>query len=229
MIVIWVILYGIMYSVSEKYSKSFGATHLLTLFTTMLYIVVLFIFLKKRNRLSAFGLCLPKCFRITDIGWLVPLLAMSFANIYFQRDQTIFKNSWIMFILMLLTVFLEELLFRGYLLAYLLEHYGAINKWIVMIVSSVLFGMFHIVNLFQGANILYTLVQMACACGIGLCLCVLVLKYKSILPGTIIHYLINITSHDIGKTNYHVLLCFLIISVLYAFYAVLLNRKFNTL
>lgn len=228
-IVIWVILYGIIYSFSENFSKLFGENHILTVFATMLYLVALYIFLKKQNKLSVYGLCLPKYWRKNDIGWLMPLLAFPFANIYLQRDQTILQNSWIIFILTLFTVFLEELLFRGYLLTYILGKCGIVNKWIAMIVSSILFGMFHIVNLFQGADLLYTIIQMLCACGIGLCLCVLVLKYKSILPGTIIHYLINITSSDVRKSGNHVLLCFLILSVSYIFYAFLLNRKLRPL
>jgi membrane protease YdiL (CAAX protease family) len=229
MSVIWIIIYGIIYSFSEKISKSFGESHILTVFAIMLYIAILYIFLRKQKRLSVYGLCFPKYWRKKDIGWLMPLLTFSLVNIYLQvNNQTMLQNSWIMFILMLFTVFLEELLFRGYLLVYLFEKCGIDNKWIGMIISSVLFGMFHIVNLFQGADILYTMIQMLCACGIGLCLCVLVSKYKSIFPGTIIHYLINITSFDIGKSNYIVLSCFLILSILYIFYACLLNRKLIT-
>lgn len=229
MSVIWIMIYGIMYSFSEKFSKSFGENHILTVFTIMIYIVALYIFLKKRKRLSTYGLCLPKYWRKKDIGWLMPLLTFSFANMYLQENQTILQNSWIMFILMLFTVFLEELLFRGYLLVYLLEKCGIDNRWIGMIVSSFLFGMFHIVNIFQGADILYTMIQMLCACGIGLCLCVLVSQYKSIFPGTIIHYLFNITSFDMQKSNNKVLLIFLILSVLYIFYAYLLNWKWRTI
>ena len=229
MSVIWIIIYGIIYSFSEKFSESFGENHTLTVFAIMLYIVALCLFLKKRKKLSIYGLCIPKHWRKKDIGWLMPLLTFPFANMYLQQgNQTMLQNSWIMFILMLFTVFLEELLFRGYLLVYLLEKCRINNKWIRMIVSSALFGIFHIVNIFQGADILYTMIQMLCACGIGLCLCVLVSHYKSIIPGTIIHYLINVTSFDMGKSNYNVLLCFSILSVLHIFYACVLNRKLRT-
>ena len=228
-VVIWVILYGIIYSFSEYCSNLFGVNHILTIFATMLYIVALLIFLKKQKRLSVYGLCLPKYWRESNIGWLIPLLTFPLANIYLQRDQTIFQNSWIIFILTLFTVFLEEFFFRGYLLAYLWRKFGTRSKWIGMIVSSLLFGMFHIVNLFQGADLLYTLIQMLCACGVGLCLCVLVLKYKSIFPGIIIHFLINITSSDIGKSGYPVLLCFFVLSALHVFYAFLLDKKLRTL
>lgn len=228
-IVIWIIIYGIIFSFSEKTSQSFGEDHILTLFAIMLYLVALYLFLKKRKRLSVYSLCFPKDWRKKDIGWLIPLLTFSFANVYLRGNQTMLQSSWVMFLLMLFTVFLEELLFRGYLMVYLSEKCGVDNKWIRMIVSSVLFGMFHIVNLFQGADILYTMIQMLCAFGIGLCLCVLVSHYKSIFPGTIIHYLINITSFDMGKSNYNVLLCFFILSVLHIFYAFLLNRKLRAI
>lgn len=229
MSVIWIILYGIIYSVSEKISKSFGENHILTVFAILFYIVALYVFLKRQKRLSVYGLSFPKIWSKTDIGWLMPFLIFPLANIYLQENKTMLQNSWIMFILMLFTVFLEELLFRGYLFVYLIEKCGIHNKWIGMIVSSVLFGMLHIVNLFQGADFLYTIVQMFCACGIGLCLCVLVSKYNSIFPGVIIHYLINITSFNMEKSNYHVLLCFFILSVFYIFYACLLNRKLRTI
>lgn len=229
MSVIWIMIYGIIYSFSEKYSKLFGENHILTVFAIMLYIVVLYMFLKKRKRLSVYGICFPKYWRKKDVGWLIPLLSFPFANMYLQGNQTMLQNSWIMFLLMLFTVFLEELLFRGYLLVYLLEKCGIDNKWIGMIISSVLFGMFHIVNIFQGADILYTMIQMLCAFGIGLCLCVLVSQYKSIFPGTIVHYLINITSFDMEKSNYHVLFFFIILSVLHISYAFLLKWKWRTI
>lgn len=226
---IWIMMYGIIYSFSERFSKLFGENHILTVFAIMLYIVVLNIFLKKRKRLSVYGICFPKHWRKKDIGWLMPLLSFPFINMYLKGNQTMLQNSLITFLLMLFTVFLEELLFRGYLLVYLFEKYGIDNKWIGMIISSVLFGMFHIVNLFQGADISYTMIQMLCACGIGLCLCVLVAHYKSIFPGVIVHYLINITSFDMEKSNYHVLLFFFILSVLHIFYACLLKWKWRTI
>ncbi|GKX65161.1 CPBP family intramembrane glutamic endopeptidase [Inconstantimicrobium mannanitabidum] len=229
MSVIWIVIYGIIYSYSEKFSELFGENHILTVFLIMLYIGALYMFLKKQKRLSVYGLCFPKYWRKKDVGWLMPLLSFPFANMYLQRNQTMLQNSWIMFLLMLFTVFLEELLFRGYLLVYLFEKCGIDNKWIGMIISSVLFGMFHIVNIFQGADILYTMIQMLCACGIGLCLCVLVSQYKSIFPGTIVHYIINITSFDMEKSNYHVLLFFFILSVLHIFYACLLKWKWRTI
>ena len=229
MSVIWIMIYGIIYSFSEKFSKLFKENHILTVFAIMLYIIALYIFLKKRKRLSAYGICFPKYWRKKDIVWLMPLLSFPFANMYLQGNQTMLQNSLITFLLILFTVFLEELLFRGYLLVYLFEKYGINNKWFGMIISSVLFGIFHIVNLFQGADILYTIIQMFCACGTGLCLCVLVSQYKSIFPGTIIHYLINITSLYVEKSNYYVLLFFFILSVLHIFYACLLNWKWRTI
>lgn len=228
-VIIWVILYGAIYSFSENCFKLFGDNHILTVFATMLYIVALYIFLNRHHKLSTYGLCLPKYWRKNEIGWLMPLLAFPFANIYLQRDPTILQKSWIIFILTLFTAFWEELLFRGYLLTYILRKCGIVNKWIAMIVSSILFGIFHLVNLFQGADLLYTMIQALCACGIGLCLCVLVLKYKSILLGTIIHYLINITSSDVSKSSNNVLFCFMILSVFYIFYAFLLNKKMRPL
>lgn len=228
MSVIWIVIYGITYSFSEKFSELFGESHILIIFPIILYIVVLYMFLKKRKRLSVYGLSFPKYCRKKDIGWLMPLLIFPFANMYLQGTKTMLHNSLIMLLPMLFTVFLEELLFRGYLLVYL-EKCGIDNKWIGMIISSVLFGMFHIVNIFQGADILYTMIQMLCAFGIGLCLCVLVSQYKSIFPGTIVHYLINITSFDMEKSNYHVLLFFFILSVIHIFYACLLKWKWRTI
>lgn len=222
-------IYGIIYSFSEKFSKLFGENHILTVFTIMIYIIVLYIFLKKRNMLSVYGICLPKYWTKRDIGWLIPLLSFPFANMYLQGNQTMIQNSWIMFLLMLFTVFLEELLFRGYLLVYFFDKCGNDSKWIGIIISSVLFGMFHIVNLFQGADIVYTMIQILCACAIGLCLCMLVSQYKSIFPGTIVHYIINITSLHMEKSNYHVLVFFFILSVLHIFYACLLNWKWRTI
>lgn len=225
MSVIWIAVYGIIFSFSDKFPPLLGEAHLLTVFAVMLYLAALYLFLKKRKRLSGYGLCLPNYWRKKEIGWLIPLLSFSFANLYFSGSQIMLRNSWVMLLLMLFTVLLEELLFRGYLLVFLLEKCGIKSKTIGMIVSSALFGVFHLVNLFQGANILYTIVQMLCAFGLGLCLCVLVSRYQSLFPGVILHYWINLTSFDMGNRNNYILLFFFILSVFYIFYAGLLNRK----
>ena len=62
------------------------------------------------------------------------------------------------------------------------------------LISSLTFGLGHIVNLLNGAALLPTLLQLCYACAIGLLFTVLFQKSGSLLPGILTHSLLNALS-----------------------------------
>lgn len=86
--------------------------------------------------------------------------------------------------------FIEEMLFRGFLFRMMEKD----NLKSAMIVSSITFGLGHIVNLLNGREMLSTLFQMCYAIILGYMLVIIFYKSKSIIPCVGFHALINALS-----------------------------------
>lgn len=83
----------------------------------------------------------------------------------------------------LLVGFVEETYFRGMILRALLIR----GPWQAVIISSLLFGMLHLLNVAGGANLAATLLQVVYAVAIGLMYAALALRTQTILPLIVIH------------------------------------------
>ena len=92
---------------------------------------------------------------------------------------------------MILVGFVEEMIFRGFLLRAMLSE----NKPVVAIsVSAVTFGIGHIINLFTGQAGFETVVQIFFAISWGFILTMVCYKSGSIIPCIIAHSLIDVLS-----------------------------------
>ncbi len=83
----------------------------------------------------------------------------------------------------------EELFFRGYLLEYLRRR----GDTFAIVVASVLFALFHLVNWSAEPDVMYIVLQVLCAFFASVCYCVLVIRTGSILPAMGLHILTNYT------------------------------------
>jgi len=118
-----------------------------------------------------------------------------FGNYIFDLD-VIFGNpgtsisiyGWFIFIIMLIPGFWEEISFRGVISTLNLRKY---SRTTVLIVVSILFGLFHFFNLLAGANLVSTGIQVIYAALLGFLFGYLFIKTKSLIPSIILHYLIN--------------------------------------
>ncbi len=139
--------------------------------------------------------------RPVQIVWMVVALAVALNNLpwlsWLNGDCTfalVAKGTGAVFLLYCLAVGLfEEIVFRGLLFPCLIEAFSKTKKGLVMafVISSVLFGVAHLGNLFVGAGIGDTLLQTVYSTLIGgLCAFVL-LKTKNIVCPSLIHILYN--------------------------------------
>jgi membrane protease YdiL (CAAX protease family) len=83
--------------------------------------------------------------------------------------------------------FIEEIIFRGFLFKMMEKN----NAKMAIIISSVTFGIGHIVNLLNGADFVPTLMQICCAISIGYLFVIIFYKSKSLIPCIITHSLVN--------------------------------------
>ena len=87
--------------------------------------------------------------------------------------------------------FAEELIFRGFLFKAMLKD-GSVKT--AIIVSSITFGLGHIVNLFIGQDLVETLMQMFFAVAVGFIFTMAFYKGGSLWPCILAHSLIDVFS-----------------------------------
>jgi len=96
--------------------------------------------------------------------------------------------GWFLFILMLIPGIWEEVSFRGVISTLNLRKY---SRTTVLIVVSILFGLFHFFNLLAGSPLVFTGIQVIYASLLGFLFGYLFIKTKSLIPSIILHYLID--------------------------------------
>ncbi|MCG2417808.1 CPBP family intramembrane metalloprotease [Aequorivita sp. F47161] len=102
-------------------------------------------------------------------------------------------NLMLLLIGCLIVGFAEEYLFRGLLQSLFLNKYGLRKNGILIsiLLSSILFGLFHLLNLTRNDNVGQVLIQVVFATFIGFFFGVMVLKTNRLNPLAITHGLIN--------------------------------------
>ena len=108
-------------------------------------------------------------------------------NIETAWESILPPTSWSLSYAIIPGIF-EEVAFRGLIITILLTKYKS-NTTIV--VSSLLFGLAHSVNILFGQDMLITLGQLGFAFIIGILLAYIVLKTNSLIPTILMHYLVD--------------------------------------
>lgn len=122
---------------------------------------------------------------------------------------------------MVLIGFLEEIIFRGFLFQMMAK--DSIKA--AVIVTSITFGIGHIINLLNGAELVPTLLQICYAIATGYLFAVILVKSKSLWPQIITHSVVNalsIFNTENFVTAYISPVILIIVPLIYAAY---LNKK----
>jgi membrane protease YdiL (CAAX protease family) len=114
--------------------------------------------------------------------------------------------------------FLEEIIFRGFLFQMLAKD----NIKTAIIVTSLTFGVGHIINLLNGADLIPTLIQICYATATGYLFAIILYKGKSLWPCIITHIVVNSLS-IFNTTTVSVLnnigpIALIVVSLSYAIY-----------
>lgn len=183
-----------------------------------LFLIVLMILLK---RLSYYGMC-----RIVDPKkylYFLPLVLITSVNLWNGININNSKTEILFYILTMINVgFIEEIIFRGFLFKMMEKD----NVKVAIIVTSLTFGIGHVINLLNGADIIQTLLQICYAVSIGYLFVIIFYKSKSIIPCIIAHSLTNalsIFNIDNSLSLYIAPIFLIIVPIIYAFY---INKKF---
>ena len=195
----WIIAYCVLMSVGDALSALIGIEKSVTLAIGILLSVVLLLFLKKNGLFSDYGLCLPRSSAKSMLYYL-PIIAMMSANLWYGVTFNYGALETVLYVLAMLCVgFLEEIIFRGLLF----EAMRKDNVKAAIIVSSITFGIGHIINLINGsgAELLPNLLQVIYATAAGFMFVMMYYKSKSLLICMVAHGIFNGLSAFANEAN----------------------------
>ena len=188
----WIIAYVLLASAGDNISVDLGIGKIVTLPILIAMSAGLYFFVRKNGLTEKYGLCRPKL-PAAKMLYYIPLLVLLTANLWYGVAMNLSLLETVLYILSMFCVgFLEELIFRGLLFQAMAKD-GVKSA---IIVSSVTFGIGHIVNLVNGsgAELLSNLLQVMYAVAIGFAFVMLYWKTKSLLPCIIVHSVFNALS-----------------------------------
>ena len=221
--VAWIIAYCVLMSVGDALSAWLGIEKSVTLATGLLLSAILLLFLKKNGLFSDYGLCAPKT-SARSMLYYVPVFIMLTANLWYGVTLNYGALETTLYILAMLCVgFLEEIIFRGLLF----EAMRKDNVKAAIIVSSVTFGIGHIINLINGsgAELIPNILQVVYATAAGFMFVMMYYKSKSLLVCIATHGIFNALSvfaNEVNATNEMRILTALLLTVITGSYALYL-------
>ena len=188
--VLWIVIYVLGFGNADNLSEAIVIPKLLTVLVGGILSLLLWNFFRKNNLKEAFGLC-PVRGNSRDYLYYLPLIAISSVNFWNGLTlQAEFLTILLHILSMCCVAFLEEAIFRGLLFRGLCRQNITTAIW----VSSLTFGVGHIVNLLMGEPVIPTLLQLVYASAIGFCYTVLFHTGGSLIPCILSHAFVNATS-----------------------------------
>ena len=181
------ILLIVLYVVINSYCmQNFGLTDYRSTIINTVFSLVLLLFVVSIKRVSYYGLTKVK--NLKGYLYFIPLLLIVSTNLWTGININHAPSEIVFHILTMLNIgFLEEIIFRGFLFKMMEKD----NVKSAIVVSSITFGIGHVVNLLNGADLIPTLMQMCYAIALGYLFVTIFYKSKSLLPCIIAHAVIN--------------------------------------
>lgn len=187
--IVWIVAYCTLLSLGDNFSESIGITKSVTLPIAAALSLILFIYIKKNALMKKYGFC-SSAVSGRRMLYYIPLLLLLTVNLWYGAEMNLSAAETVLYILTMLCVgFLEETIFRGLL-------FNAMAKNGVkpaIIVSSITFGIGHIINLFNGsgAELIPNLLQVVYAMATGFMLVMIYYRSKSLIACIAFHGVFN--------------------------------------
>jgi len=211
-----IVLIVIYISVNSYCMQNFGIEDYRSTIINTIFSIALIILMITLKRTSYYGLTKVK--NIKKYLYFIPLFLILSVNLW---NGVNINNSTVEIIFYILTMinvgFIEEIIFRGFLFKMMAKD----NIKSAIIVSAITFGIGHIVNLMNGADLIPTLMQICYAISIGYLFVIIFYKSKSLIPCIITHCLVNslsIFNIENGVSLYVSSMFLIIVPMVYATY-----------
>lgn len=223
--IIWIVAYVVLFSAADGISAKLGIKKLVTAAVVTALSLFLFLWLRRQGECKEYGLC-KGTFPAKTYLYFLPLAVIVSVNLWGGVRLNYSPLETVLFIVSMVCVgFLEELIFRGFLFTAMRKD-GLVSA---VIVSSVTFGIGHIVNLFGGADLIPTLMQICYATSIGFLFTIIFHKSGNLLPCIIAHAVMNSLSAFSGACppvlDWVIKGVLIVVPVLYALWILKRDRK----
>ncbi len=183
--ILWIVAYVV---IAGTVRGNFGDESVIMTAVLAVFAVGIFAFVKLSHLEERYGLCKWKG-KAADYWFFIPPLILMTGNLWRGIGMEYSGAAQIFAVVsMLLTGFIEEMIFRGFLFRFLQKKDPAP---VAITISAVTFGIGHIVNLFTGQTSLETVIQVFYAIAWGFIFTVVFYKSGSLLICIIAHSLNN--------------------------------------
>ncbi len=188
----WIVVYCALQSFANPLNERIGIAYSASAVFCILQAAVLFSFIRRNSLMKRYGLC-KSSVAARRFLFYVPLIILATGNLW---NGAVINDSLsgiaCRMICMLCVGFLEEVIFRGFLFKAVAKD----NVKFAIIISSVTFGIGHLVNLCNGSgmNLADNLYQICFAVAVGFLFVTIFYRSGSLLPCIITHSAINMSN-----------------------------------
>ena len=207
----------VIYIIVNSYCiQNFGIEDYRSTIINTIFSIALIILMIRLKRTSYYGL--TKVTNLKKYIYFIPLLLIISVNLWNGVNINNSTSEIVFHFLNMINVgFIEEIIFRGFLFKMMAKD----NVKRAIIVSAITFGIGHIVNLLNGADLIPTLMQVCYAISIGYLFVIIFYKSKSLIPCIITHCLFNslsIFNIENGISLYVSSTFLIVVPLIYAIY-----------
>ncbi len=223
--IVWIAIYCVIQSLANPLNEEIGVEYSASALFCILQSVILLAFIRRNGLLQRYGLCKAAA-PARSFLYYVPLFVLTTANLWNGVAFNYLPAGAVCHIVCMLCVgFLEEVIFRGFL-------FRAIERSkprAAIIISSVTFGIGHLINLFNGSgmDLINNVCQICFAVAVGFLFVTIFYRGGSLLPCIFTHSAINVLAtfaNEAGFTAEKQMLQTLILIVITLAYALILTR-----
>lgn len=223
--IVWIVVYCVLQSLANTLNKVIGIQYATSAVFCVLQTIILFTFIQKSGVQKRYGLCKSPV-PAWRFLYYAPLIILASGNLWngvalnYTPMETVCR-----IVCMLCVGFLEEVIFRGFLFKAIAKD----NIKSAVVISSVTFGIGHIINLFNGSgmNLVNNLSQIVFAITVGFLLVTIFYRGGSLLPCIFVHAAINTLgtfANDMNLTTEMHLLHLAALIVITVAYTLILTR-----
>ena len=183
--ILWIVAYVVLSSLADQLSESYGIIKSVTALLHIAMSLILFFWIRNNDLSEKYGFCRATIPAKRFLYYLPLIIIASTAFWSGIKLQYGFPEALLYFISMCCVGFLEEVIFRGLLFRAMEKD----NLKTAMIVSSLTFGLGHIVNLFNGSgmDLASSMTQIVLAVLLGFVLVLIFYYGKSLIPCILFH------------------------------------------
>lgn len=223
--IVCIVIYSILQSLANSLNKAIGVESSANAIFNIVLTIILFGFIKKNELLKRYGLCKTSV-PARQFLYYVPLVILATGNLWNGAAVNFPLAGTVCYISYMLCVgFVEEVLFRGFLFKAIVKD----NVKMAIIISSVTFGLGHLLNLFNGSGmeLVANLCQVFGAIAFGFLSVIIFYRGGSLIPCIITHSAIDMLSvfgNETGLTVEKRIMFSLIKFVIIAVYVLILTK-----